>query len=76
MDYLSLIRKPIDKELQEFISLFNDSLSHTDGMLETVLDHIRQRAGKRMRPMLILLTAKCFGFFFSSASNIRSTGFW
>ena len=61
MDYLSLIRKPIDTELQEFISLFNDSLSHTDGMLETVLDHIRQRAGKRMRPMLILLTAKCFG---------------
>ena len=34
MDYLSLIRKPIDTELQEFISLFNDSLSHTDGMLE------------------------------------------
>ena len=61
MDYLSLIRKPIDTELQEFISLFNDSLSHTDGMLETVLDHIRKRAGKRMRPMLILLTAKCFG---------------
>ena len=61
MDYLSLIRKPIDTELQEFISLFNDSLSHTDGMLETVLDHIRQRAGKRMRPMLILLIAKCFG---------------
>ena len=61
MDYLSLIRKPIDTELQEFISLFNYSLSHTDGMLETVLDHIRKRAGKRMRPMLILLTAKCFG---------------
>ena len=61
MDYLSHIRKPIDTELQEFISLFNDSLSHTDGMLETVLDHIRKRAGKRMRPMLILLTAKCFG---------------
>lgn len=61
MDYLSHIRKPIEKELEDFISLFNDSLSHTDGMLETVLNHIRQRAGKRMRPMLILLMAKCFG---------------
>lgn len=61
MDYLSIIRKPITTELEDFIQLFNDSLSHTDGMLETVLNHIRQRAGKRMRPMLILLMAKCFG---------------
>jgi len=30
-------------------------------MLSQVLDHIRQRAGKRMRPMLILLMAKNFG---------------
>lgn len=61
MDYLSTIRQPIEAELAEFISLFNDSLSHSDGMLSTVLDHIRKRAGKRMRPMLILLTAKAFG---------------
>lgn len=61
MDYLSIIRKPIDAELQEFISIFNDTLSHSDGMLQQVLEHIRQRAGKRMRPMLTLLTAKCFG---------------
>lgn len=61
MDYLSTIRKPIEQELSDFITLFNDTLSHGDGMLQTVLNHIRQRAGKRMRPMLILLTAKCFG---------------
>lgn len=61
MDYLSEIRKPIDVELQEFIKTFNATLSHTDGMLQQVLDHIRQRAGKRMRPMLTLLIAKCFG---------------
>lgn len=61
MDYLKTIRKPIEEDLQNFITLFNDTLSHGDGMLQTVLDHIRQRAGKRMRPMLILLTAKCFG---------------
>lgn len=61
MDYLSIIRQPIEAELGDFISLFNDSLSHSDGMLETVLNHIRQRAGKRMRPMLILLAAKAFG---------------
>ena len=61
MDYLSIIRKPIEADIQDFISLFNDSLSHSDGMLEQVLSHIRNKAGKRMRPMLILLMAKCFG---------------
>lgn len=61
MDQLSLIKQPIEAELSEFIGLFNDSLSHTDGMLEQVLNFIRQRAGKRMRPMLILLSARVFG---------------
>ena len=61
MDYLSLIKKPIERELQDFISMFNESLYHDDGMLSHALLHIRNRAGKRMRPMLILLMAKNFG---------------
>lgn len=61
MDYLSLIKKPIEAELADFIELFNRSLDHEDGLLAQALSHIRQRAGKRMRPMLILLVAKNFG---------------
>lgn len=61
MDYLSLIRQPIDSEMNDFIELFNKSLSHTDGLLSQALDHIKARAGKRMRPMLILLMARNFG---------------
>lgn len=61
MDTLSLIKQPIASELNDFIALFDEQLSHQDGMLGTVLNHIRQRAGKRMRPMLILLMAKNFG---------------
>ena len=61
MDYLSLIKQPIEQELNDFTALFNESLSYSGGLLETVLSHIRQRGGKRMRPMLILLTAKNFG---------------
>mgnify|MGYP002515439189 FL=1 len=61
MDYLSVIKQPITSELTDFIELFNRSLSHTDGLLSQALDHIRQRAGKRMRPMLILLMAKSVG---------------
>lgn len=61
MDHLSLIKQPIFGELDDFVLLFNQSLSHDDGMLAQVLTHIRQRGGKRMRPMLILLMAKNFG---------------
>ncbi len=61
MDCLSIIKRPIETELQDFISLFNSALTHDAGLLEEVLRHIRQRAGKRMRPMLILLITKAFG---------------
>ena len=61
MDYLSLIRQPIAADLDYFVGLFNESLNHDDGLLGSALDHIRQRGGKRMRPMLILLMAKNFG---------------
>lgn len=61
MDYLSLIKAPIEQDLNDFIALFNESLTHSDGLLGSALTHIRQRGGKRMRPMLILLTAKNFG---------------
>ena len=61
MDTLSLIKQPIATELGDFIELFNHALDHEDGLLQTVLNHIKQRAGKRMRPILILLVAKNFG---------------
>lgn len=61
MDYLSVIKKPITEELNHFIELFNTSLEHQDGLLSQVLMFIKQRSGKRMRPMLMLLIAKAFG---------------
>lgn len=61
MDYLSIIKHPIEAELADFVSLFNQSLSHEDGLLGSALEHIRKRAGKCMRPILILLMARNFG---------------
>ena len=61
MDYINQIRQPITTELEDFISMFNSSLSHANGLLSQALDHIKNRGGKRMRPMLILLIAKNFG---------------
>lgn len=69
MDYLSRIKKPITAELNNFIQLFDTSLSHSDGLLSQVLEHIRYRAGKRMRPMLILLVAKAFGTINDATQN-------
>lgn len=58
---MSVIKQPISNELAAFIDLFNSTLEHEYGLLQNVLDHIRQRGGKRMRPMLILLIAKNYG---------------
>ena len=69
MDYLSLIRKPIEGDLGDFNALLDHSLSHTDGMLSQALAHIRQKTGKRMRPMLILLMARNYGAVTDSTLN-------
>ena len=61
MDNLKLIQQPIEAHLNNFIDLFNGALTHTDQLLSQVLTHIRQRGGKRMRPILILLLAKNYG---------------
>ena len=61
MDYLTIIQQPIQGNLERFIALFNQSLTHSDGLLSQVLAHIAKRQGKRMRPILILLMAKNFG---------------
>lgn len=61
MDYLSSIKQPIEGELKDFNLLFDKSLSHADGLLGQALSYIRQRTGKRMRPMLIMLMAKNYG---------------
>ena len=61
MDYLSLIKQPIAHEFNEFTELFSQALTYGDGLVSDVLSHIRQRGGKRMRPILMLLIAKNCG---------------
>lgn len=61
MDLLSTITSPIVAELVQFKELFDKSLTGSGILLNEALSHIRQRGGKRMRPMLVLLSAKLFG---------------
>ena len=60
-DYVSIIKQPIEQQLQVFDTMFAEVLSNSDGQLSMALDYIRRRAGKRMRPILILLIARSFG---------------
>ena len=61
MDNQLVITAPIQRELNDFIEMFNQALTHPEGLLGQALSHIRNRGGKRMRPILVLLMAKNFG---------------
>lgn len=61
MDSISLIRTPIEAELRNFKELFDGSLSSSNALLDSVVSHIRQRSGKMMRPILVLLVARLYG---------------
>lgn len=61
MDRSSLIIAPIIGEMEDFKHLFGESLSSSNLLLQQVIMHIRQKNGKMMRPMLVLLAAKLLG---------------
>ena len=61
MNKIDLIKQPVEKELEEFRGLFENSLTSTDPLLGEVLAYIKKRSGKMMRPILVMLTAKLFG---------------
>lgn len=61
MDNSSLIKSPISEELEDFKRLFDSSLSSSNLLLNSVIAHIRQKNGKMMRPILVLLAAKLYG---------------
>lgn len=61
MNKIELIKQPVAKELEEFRTLFEDSLTSTDPLLEEVLSYVKKRSGKMMRPILVMLMAKLFG---------------
>ncbi len=61
MDKLSLIRQPIEEEMNRYKSLFNEAFSHQNDLLGQMLEYVRGKHGKMMRPMLVILSAKEFG---------------
>lgn len=60
-DALSLIRKPIEEDLVRYRDLFVTTLQHQNPLLSVALNHITQRQGKVMRPIMVLLSARYVG---------------
>ncbi len=61
MDSLTLIKLPIEKELEKFHHVFNDSLNSNNDLLNSALAHIMKKNGKMMRPILLFLAARLVG---------------
>lgn len=58
MTDLHQISSPIEKELSKCVELYDGVLSHKDDLLGKILEHVKSRKGKMMRPILVLLSAK------------------
>ena len=61
MDRLEQIKQPIQAEFEVFKQKFDASLQSSNPLLGEVINFIKQRKGKMMRPILTLLIAKLVG---------------
>lgn len=58
---LSEITRPIKSELEKFNDLFRQSMKSKVGLLDLVARYIIRQKGKKIRPLLVLLSAKVCG---------------
>lgn len=61
MDKLATIRKPIEQEVVAFSSYFKSQFKSDVTLLNSALQYVCESTGKLMRPMLVMLVAKCAG---------------
>lgn len=61
MDKKLLIAEPIASELEIFNSQFRDSVYSDNDRIQKIIDRVMMSDGKRIRPILLLLSAKAFG---------------
>ncbi|MBP7390301.1 MAG: polyprenyl synthetase family protein [Chitinophagales bacterium] len=58
---LNDIKKPIEKELDEFEVRFRESMKSNAPLLDRITHYIVTRKGKQMRPMFVFLSARLCG---------------
>jgi octaprenyl-diphosphate synthase len=72
MSILTEIRKPVEKEMDEFESYFNKTMKSEIPLLKIILNYVLRRKGKQMRPLLVFLTARLNGTI-SEATYVAAT---
>jgi octaprenyl-diphosphate synthase len=58
---LNEISRPIKSELEEFEQLFKQSMKSSVGLVDLIAKYIIRQKGKKIRPLLVLLSAKVSG---------------
>jgi len=58
---LDVIREPVSAELKEFDRFFRDAMKSRIGLVDLIARYIVRQKGKRVRPILVLLSAKACG---------------
>ncbi|MBR4857460.1 MAG: polyprenyl synthetase family protein [Bacteroidaceae bacterium] len=61
MNHLESIQAPVKGELKQFAEMFSAALSHENPLLNLALQHLKNRTGKQMRPLMVLLCARLTG---------------
>jgi octaprenyl-diphosphate synthase len=57
MSVLADIRRPVEREMDEFETYFSRTMKSDIPLLKIILNYILRRKGKQMRPLLVFLTA-------------------
>ena len=52
---------PVKSDLRKFDSLYDKYLYSDSGLIQSVVDYLLEKKGKRIRPTLLFLTARCSG---------------
>jgi octaprenyl-diphosphate synthase len=58
---LDVIREPVKEELKKFDVVFKDSMRSQVALVDLIARYIVRQKGKRVRPLLVLLSAKICG---------------
>jgi len=58
---LDSIKQPIEEELKRFAGFFRDSMRSRVGLVDLVARYLVRQKGKRVRPILVFLSAKACG---------------
>ena len=72
MDMIKQICAPIEQEFEEFRNRYSKLFSSANPGVDLLLKFLLERKGKLMRPILVLLVAKCYGLVKDSTYHLAS----